>query len=241
METRAGRSHYLQVLKEMEYIKGVPSVILLPNMIEWVLSCEIKRQKSKNINGTLTRQMREYLIKLYCTIGEMQKQKEKTEAGELKKQLDEMKKGMLALQEENKKLREELEQVKKSVKQSYNVNQREGNGEVRNNKDTEKDTNKVSESVKSKDTPLLPGTPMESRDTNVRTRRELRYPSERRGNTRQQEEVQTIQGSAGQIRRKEKGSVSNRKRKSERLKSIDHSARKGRGERQQQGENQTEL
>lgn len=75
METRTGKTHYLQVIKEMEHIKGMPSAVLLSNMIEWVLSCEIKRQKSKNINGNLARQMREYLIKLYCTIGEVQKQK----------------------------------------------------------------------------------------------------------------------------------------------------------------------
>lgn len=59
METRTGKAHYHQVIKEMEHIKGMPAAILLANMTKWVLACEIRRQKSKNINGILTRQMRE--------------------------------------------------------------------------------------------------------------------------------------------------------------------------------------
>lgn len=65
METRTGRAHYLQVIKEMEHIKGMPSATLLSNIIEWVLSCEIKRQKSKNINGNLARQMIPHQAILY--------------------------------------------------------------------------------------------------------------------------------------------------------------------------------
>lgn len=123
METRTGKTHYLQVTKGMEHIKGMPTAILLSNMIEWVLACEIRRQKSKNINGNLARQMREYLIKLYYTISEVQKQKENTETGKLIKQMEEMRKGMLALKEEKKKLRQELEQLKNSVKYPDSVNQ----------------------------------------------------------------------------------------------------------------------
>lgn len=54
-ETRTDRAHYLQIIKEMEYTKGMPAVILLANMIEWVLACEVRRQKSKNINGNIAR------------------------------------------------------------------------------------------------------------------------------------------------------------------------------------------
>lgn len=88
------------------------------------LACEIRRQKSKNINGNLARQMREYLIKLYCTISEVQKQKENTEIRRLIKQMEEMRKGMLALKEENKKLRQELEQLKNSVKYPDSIRQK---------------------------------------------------------------------------------------------------------------------
>lgn len=83
-------------------------------MIDWILACEIRRSKSKNINGTVARQMREYLIKLYCAVGEIQKQNENTEAEKLKKQMDEIKRNMSALQEENINLRKKLEMIKKN-------------------------------------------------------------------------------------------------------------------------------
>lgn len=69
-KSRTGKAHYLEIIKEMSYIKGMPPALLFPKMIEWVLACEVKRSKSKNINGTLARQ-REYLIKLYCIIDEI--------------------------------------------------------------------------------------------------------------------------------------------------------------------------
>lgn len=47
MKTKTGRAHYLQIIKEMEYIKEMSTVILLSNMIEWVLSCEIRRNKKQ--------------------------------------------------------------------------------------------------------------------------------------------------------------------------------------------------
>lgn len=65
--------------------------------------------------------MREYLIKAYCTVGELQSQKEGTETGKLKSQLDEMKKSMNKMQEENKRLRKELEEMKKNIKVSNAV------------------------------------------------------------------------------------------------------------------------
>lgn len=79
------------------------------------MACEIKRKKSRNINDTITRQIRECLIKLYCTIGKIQTQRENPESEKVKKQLEEIKKTMVAIQEENKSLRRELEQVKKSI------------------------------------------------------------------------------------------------------------------------------
>lgn len=35
------------------------------------LACELKRRASKNINGNVTRKMRECLIRLYYTLGEI--------------------------------------------------------------------------------------------------------------------------------------------------------------------------
>lgn len=84
-------------------------------MIEWILRCELKRKTSKNINGTVTRQMRECLIKLYCTLGEIQKQKEEMEAVALKKELAVVNKSIAELREENLKLRQELEHIKSRV------------------------------------------------------------------------------------------------------------------------------
>lgn len=101
----------------MEYIKGMPSVMLLPMLADWVLSCEIKRQKSKNINGNVTRSMRENLMKIYCAIGEIRNQKESMESSKLKKQLDEMKGNMEEVQKENKELRKELEEIKRNIKE----------------------------------------------------------------------------------------------------------------------------
>lgn len=63
LRTKTSRMHYLQILQEMKFIKDMP-ISSLPPMADWILSCEDKRNKSKNINGMVTRQMREYLIKL---------------------------------------------------------------------------------------------------------------------------------------------------------------------------------
>lgn len=151
MGTRTRKAHYLQIIKEMEHIKGIPAAILISKMIEWVLACEIRRQKSKNINGNLARQMREYLIKLFCTINEVQKQKENSEAGKLMKQMEEMKRDMTALREENKKLRSELEHIKNNVHQSSNINQKAGKEKVHANKEMEKNTGKEKENEASRE------------------------------------------------------------------------------------------
>lgn len=229
METRTGRSHYLQVIKEMEYIKGIPSVVLLSKMVEWVLGCEIKRQRSRNSNGSVARQMREYLIKLYCTIDEIQKQKDKTEAGKLKKQIDDMRRGMVALQEENKKLRVELEQIKSSVSQSKTVDREE---EIRkaqriigtqnkNGKGKEKDKGTDKEGENHNKESLQPNVIVtESREGHIKTRRELRYSTGSRGSTRSHE--------VDQNRRTGKGNASGQKKRTDRLNSVDQSAKKRR-------------
>lgn len=85
IKTRTGKSQYQEIVKEMSYIKGMPPALLLPNMTKWILACEIRRWKSKNINDILARQMRKYLIKLYCTINEIRNQRENSEAEKLRK------------------------------------------------------------------------------------------------------------------------------------------------------------
>lgn len=55
-KSRTGKPHYLEIIKEMNYIKDMSPALLFPNMIEWILACEVKRSKSKNINGILARQ-----------------------------------------------------------------------------------------------------------------------------------------------------------------------------------------
>lgn len=53
MRSRTSRMHYQDIIKEMEYIKGLPPALIIPNMIDWVLACEIKRSKCRNMNGTI--------------------------------------------------------------------------------------------------------------------------------------------------------------------------------------------
>lgn len=99
----------------MEYLKGMPVELMIPRMINWVLGCEIRRSKSRNINGNTTRQMRECLMKLYCAIGELQRQKDNTETAKLKDQVKEMEDNMQTLREENIGLRKELENIKREA------------------------------------------------------------------------------------------------------------------------------
>lgn len=83
--------------------------------------------------------MRKYLIKLYCVIGEIQKQKDNTEAEKLRKQIEDMRINMTVLQEENMNLRKELEMIKKKITVSIAA-KTHGNSSV--NKNTSKDIRK---------------------------------------------------------------------------------------------------
>lgn len=84
-------------------------------MINRVLACEIRRSKSRNINGTVARQMREYLIKLYCSIGKIQKQKENTEAEKLKKQMEDMRINILPYKKKIRTLGKNLRWLKEEL------------------------------------------------------------------------------------------------------------------------------
>lgn len=84
LSSRIGKQHYYDVIEEMQYIKGMLPTMLM-TMMDWVLSCEINTNKSRNINGTVIRIIRECLIKLYCTFEEIQRQKKGTKKATLKK------------------------------------------------------------------------------------------------------------------------------------------------------------
>lgn len=188
LRSRSSKLHYLEIVREMEYIKGLPPALLLPMMVEWVLACELKRKKSRNINGIVTRQMRECLIKVYCTIGEMQKRKKNTEAERLSKQLDEMKKKMQEIQEENRNLRKELELVKNKFSTPCSSDLLK-NGNSQMSKSLEKEPRKEKKkegkngrnigSIKRNSQPSI--TPLERRGKNPKIRRELSYPLDARG------------------------------------------------------------
>lgn len=201
---RTGKAHYLEIIKEMSYIEGIPPALLFPRMTEWVLACEIKRDKSKNINGILAMppppQMREHLIKLYCSIREIQSQKENTEAEQLRKQMEDMRKNMKNLQEENKNLKKELEIVKMEIIKSKIISpaatespRSMGSTSITFNKtkDHAKDKRKNSNSGgkntsgKRNSQPVI--TPIERRNKNSKIRRELSYPMDVRNNIRLEE------------------------------------------------------
>lgn len=138
MRSRTSRVHYQDIVKEMEFIKGIPPALMIPNMIDWVLACEIKRSKCRNINSTIARQMREYLIKLYCVIGEIQKQQDNSEAEKLKKQVEDMRLSMMAFKEENLNLKKELEIIKRKVNEPTYV-------EIPINRSANKEREKIKE------------------------------------------------------------------------------------------------
>lgn len=194
----------------MEYIKGMPSALLLPMMVEWVLTCEIKRKKSKNINGTVTRQMRECLMKLYCTIGELHSQKENVE--KLKRQLEEMKKNMEEVQEENWNLWKKLEEMKKKINVSTTLVAQEKDKaartpkspakENRKDKGNENKNGKSIGNIKRNSQPTI--TPLEKRGKNLGIRRELSYPLDvRKSNLMEEETLIMIENSG---KRKERTS-----------------------------------
>lgn len=152
--SRTSKIHYQNIVKEMEYLKGLPMPLITASMVDWVLECEIKRSKYKNINGNVARQMREYLIKLYCVIGEVQKRQSSSEVDKLKKQMEDMKIYVNALKEENLKLKKELETIKNkmnhptSVEPSghplikKNINKERGKGKGINNSNGKRSTGK---------------------------------------------------------------------------------------------------
>lgn len=86
-ERECSKQHYQEIVKEMTCVKGMPATTLIAMMTEWILIRESKRSVCKNINGQVTQKMRECLIKLYCTLGEIQSQKERNESSILQKEL----------------------------------------------------------------------------------------------------------------------------------------------------------
>lgn len=162
----------------MEYIKSMLSAFF-SMMIDWVLACEIKRKKSRNINGAITRQMRECLIKLYCTIKEIQTQRENAESEKL--QVEEMKRRMEEIQEENVSLRKELEQVKSKINPLTPSASRKRDGSAQTPKSSAKENKKDGKKESGNDKTMrgtkrnsqLVITPLERRRKNLRIRREL--------------------------------------------------------------------
>lgn len=233
LKPRTSKIHYLEIVKEMEYIKGMPSAFLLPMMVDWVLACEIKRKKSRNINGTITRQMRECLSKLYCTIGEIQTQRENPESVKLKKQLEEMKKRMEENQEGNKSLWRELEQVKNKVnvstpsapKRKDKSAQTPNSSAKENKKDGRKEDGheRGTKNTKRNSQPVV--TLLERRRNNLQIRRELSYPLDNRRPNYVEEEALAIVESSG--RRKEEY---NKRKKRNRTNTVEKSSAKKRSE-----------
>lgn len=175
--------------------------------------------------------MREYLIRLYCAIGEIQKQKEDSEANELKKQIENMRKNMLALKEENIKLRKELETIKERISppgvtgvQQHPPPNRRANEEGRNNKDGTKGTS----SIKRLSQPSL--TPMERKNKNTKIRRELSYPMDAHSSNKAEEKGREGGTSVdSQIKRKKKenlGKQNKERKRSVRLDSLGDSGSK---------------
>lgn len=152
ISSRTSRQHYQKVVQEMQYIKSMPVSSLITIMIEWTLRCEVKRQSSRNINGAVTRHMRECLIKLYYTLGEVQRQRETVESSILKKELNQVNIQMKELRKENVILKRELEASKENMggiltpKNRKNISTETAtdsaekiNKKVRRNKDIEKE------------------------------------------------------------------------------------------------------
>lgn len=190
-----------------------------------------KTKESKNINGNLARQMKEYLIKLFCTVNEVQKQKENSETGKLLKQMEEMKRDMNVLREENKKLRLELENIKNSVKQTNSTNQKNREGKLQIKKQRNKEKAKEKEVSKEKETMSNEGVPRSPRISIgnkpgvIQSRRELKYPLAPRNSDSQGETPKSVER-IQYLKRKEKESLSSKKKRVERINSIDSSVRK---------------
>lgn len=221
--SRTSKTHYQDIVKEMEYLRDMPPSMIIPSMIDWVLACEIRRSKSKNINGTVARQMREYLIKLYCAIGEIQRQKENNEAKELKKQMENMRMSMMALKEENANLKRELETIKEKISTPAVI---EAQQPAPSNKMTNQEGGNVTKaktlgaketsSTKRLSQPSL--TPMERRNKNQKFRRELSYPMDAHSSSKTEEEERERDIIVAQSKRKKKESTG--KQNKERKRSV---------------------
>lgn len=132
--------------------------------------------------------MRECLIKLYCTIGELQTQRENSETGKLRKQLDDMKKRVEEIQEKNRSLRRELKIVRNKVDAPVPSAPKKKDSSVRtprspvkgNKKDGKKEEGKERslKNIKRNIQPVI--TPLERKGKNPRIRRELSFPSDNR-------------------------------------------------------------
>lgn len=124
--------------------------------------------------------MRECLIKLYCTIGEIQSRKEGHETAMLKKELATVSQNMERLRGDNKKLRKELDFLKDKIGR---IRKAEASTQTPNN-NTERSPRKE-EGKKSKDkrknTPLAKRNspeiiPVDRRSKERKIRRELSFP-----------------------------------------------------------------
>lgn len=113
IKTKTGKRHYFEIIKSTQYIKGMPTSVLAAMMTEWTLSCKIKRRSSKNINSTISRKMRECLIHLYHTLEEIRNE---DRIISVEKEFERVTSQLGELKEENQKLREELENIKRSMK-----------------------------------------------------------------------------------------------------------------------------
>lgn len=236
MRFRTSKLHYHEIVKEMEHIKGILPALIVPSMIDWILACEIRRSKSKNINGTVARQMREYLIKLYCAVGEIQKQKDNSEAEKLREQVENMKKNMIALQKENINLRRELEVIKKKIaapaemeeQETARTNRIPSEGAGRNRRKSSSSVKGMSSKKKnSQPTVIL----LERRNRNIKIRRELSYPMDIHNTSRTEDDEQGRDFNISQLMGKRKDNLAkqNTERKGrKRLNSVESSNKKSR-------------
>lgn len=179
-------------------------------MIDWILACEIRRSKSKNINGTVARQMREYLIKLYCAVGEIQRQKDNSEAEKFKNQLEEMKKNMITLQKKDINLKRELELIKKKIEEPKATKiQETGKKNQTPIREAKRNRKKSSSSIKKKSNkkrnsqPIV--IPLEREGKSVTIRRELSYPIDNYNSSKTEEEEQERDSNFSPVERKKKG------------------------------------
>lgn len=125
--------------------------------------------------------MREYLIKLYCAVGEIQKQKDNSEAKKLREQIEDMKKNMIVLQKENINLRRELETIKKKIaasvmieaQETARMNRTPDRRAGRNRRKSSSSAKGMSSKKRNSQPTVIP---LERKNKNIKIRRELSYP-----------------------------------------------------------------